>query len=79
MSRAEKLLARMRNNPRGWRINQLETVALQHGLTIRQAKGSHMAFDHPTLNRPLIIPVHKPILPVYVRRLVSIIDSLAKN
>lgn len=76
MARSDKLLAKMRNNPRGWRIADLETVAKHNGLTVRQARGSHVAFDHPSLMRPLIIPAHRPILPVYVRRLVKIIDTL---
>ncbi len=72
-----KTLDRMRNNPRDdWRIGQLRRVAERAGLTVRQARGSHVAFDHPSLERPLIIPVHRPILPVYVRRLVQIIDNL---
>ena len=70
----------MRNNPRGnWRIDQLRRIAERAGLTVRQARGSHVAFDHETLDRPLIIPVHRPILPVYVRRLVQIIDGLPSD
>jgi hypothetical protein len=44
MIRPDKLLARMRRNPRGdWRIEQLKTIADRHGIPYRQPGTSHPA------------------------------------
>jgi hypothetical protein len=37
VSTHQKNLARVRNNPRDWRIEELEAVAAQVGLTVRKS------------------------------------------
>jgi hypothetical protein len=45
MARQDKLLARMRRNPRGdWRIEQLKAIADQHDIPFRQPGSSHVIF-----------------------------------
>jgi hypothetical protein len=39
MAKAEKLLEKMRRNPRNWRIEDLESLAAQHGLEVRKPGG----------------------------------------
>ncbi len=75
MTAAEKTLAAMRNNPRDWRIEDLQTVARRHGLTWDQPGTSHVTFRAPAGGK-LTVPAHKPIKPVYVRHFVALIDSL---
>lgn len=75
MTSAEKLLARMRNNPRDWLIGELETVALRHGLAVRKPKGSHVVFQKPGCPLEVSVPAHKPIKPVYIRQFLALIDS----
>ena len=36
MSKAEKLLTRMRANPRDWRIEELETIATRFGIDVKE-------------------------------------------
>jgi hypothetical protein len=76
VSNAEKLLARMRLNPRDWRIEQLETVAVHCGLTVRKPGGSHVIFQKAGLPVALSVPARKPIKPVYIRHFLELIDSL---
>jgi len=79
MSRQEKLLARMRRNPRGdWRIEQLEAIADHHGITYRQPGTSHVIFAPPGRN-VLSVPAHRPIKPVYARKFVAMIDAIRAN
>ncbi len=46
MTKSEKTLSKMKSNPKDWRIEQLETVAKQYGVSIRKTGGSHVVFDH---------------------------------
>ncbi len=47
MGNKDKLLEKMRCNPRDWRIDQLETVAKHYDVLVRKTGGSHVVFDHP--------------------------------
>ena len=72
---AEKTLARMRANPRDWRIEDLKMVARRHGVSWRQPGTSHVTFRAPDGGK-VTVPARKPIKPVYVRQFVALIDSL---
>ncbi len=78
MARWEKLLDGMRANPRGdWTIANIETVARAIGCDVRQPRrGSHYTITHPDMPDILTIPAHRPIKPVYIRRFVSIMESI---
>ncbi|MCY3723102.1 MAG: type II toxin-antitoxin system HicA family toxin [Candidatus Poribacteria bacterium] len=68
----------MRNNPRdNWRITHVETLARRYGFSINRPKrgGSHVTLRHDSGVR-LTIPDHRPIRPMYIRRLVKMIDQL---
>ncbi len=77
----DKLLARMKNNPRGdWRISDVETLANRYGFFVNRPKGggSHVTLRHDSGTR-LSIPARRPIKPVYIRQLVRLIESLEEN
>ena len=76
MSSRDKMLVRMRQNPRDWRIEDLEALALHFGLSVRKPGGSHVIFFHSELPEMLSVPARRPIKPVYVRRFVAMIDEL---
>ena len=65
MTKSEKLLARMRNSPRDWSIDDLKTLARRYGVDWRQPGTSHVTFIYPGIP-PLTVPAHKPIKPIYV-------------
>ena len=77
MNRAEKILKDMRNNPRDWRISQVETLASHYGFSIRRpgSGGSHVILRHPSGGK-LSIPARRPIKPIYIKRLVQMIERL---
>lgn len=76
MATISKLLEKMRHNPRDWRIEQLEIIAKHYGITIRKSGGSHVVFDHPQWVELLCIPAHRPIKPIYIKKLLVLIDML---
>ncbi|MCL2297885.1 MAG: hypothetical protein FWC38_05600 [Proteobacteria bacterium] len=74
MNTAAKLFAAMQANPKDWQIEQLQTVARQHGVVWRHQGTSHCYFkraDGVTLS----VPAHRPIKPVYVRQFVVLIKG----
>ena len=79
MSSRDKLLVRMRQNPRDWRIEDLETLARHFGMSVRKTGGSHAIFYHSDLPEMLSVPARRPIKPVYVKRFVAMIDELSSH
>ncbi|WP_254602725.1 type II toxin-antitoxin system HicA family toxin [Sphingomonas bacterium] len=74
---ADDLLARMRANPRDWRMADVEQLCRNHGaLCTPPRKGSHYKVKHPLVNEILVVPAHRPIKPVYIRALVRFIDAV---
>jgi hypothetical protein len=79
MSTAEKLLDKMRRNPRNWRIEDLIVIARKKGATIRNPRGSHVIFTHESTKTFASIPAHKPIKPVYIRQFLIFIDAIKEQ
>lgn len=75
MSKALKLLARMRNNPRDWRIEDLQAIAARYGIAFDQNGTSHVTFRHAVAGR-LTVPAARPIRAVYIRMFVAFIEKL---
>lgn len=78
MSNAAKLFAKMRRNPRDWRIEDLKVVARSLGIDHDQHGTSHVVFRHPTAGR-LSVPAHRPIKPVYVRLFVDLLSRVGET
>jgi hypothetical protein len=70
------LLDQMRRNPQGdWTIKDVERVCREHGLNCwAPRRGSHYKVNRPGYVPIVTIPFARPIKPVYIRRLVYIID-----
>lgn len=78
MSKSEKYLAKMRTNPRDWRIEDIIVVALGYGFDVRRPGGgsSHVTLRHKSGLR-LTIPAHRPIKPIYVKKFLEIIEEVS--
>ena len=76
VTKAAKLLGRMRRNPRDWRIGDLESLASRHGLEVRKPGGSHAVFFHRTTGRQLSVPAKRPVKPVYVEAFIALLDEI---
>ena len=75
VSTRDKILIRMRNNPRDWRIDDLKSVAERLGIDWRTEGGSHFVFSFPGVEDDVCVPAHRPIKPVYVRHFVALVDK----
>lgn len=77
MSQKDKKLERMKNNPKGWRIEDLKPIAEEFGLEFRNSKtGSHVTFYYPDHPEILTIPSKRPIKPVYVKEFTALIERI---
>jgi hypothetical protein len=71
-----KRLEEMARNPKGdWRINDIQTVCRENGLTCiaPTGGGSHYKVSSPYLDEILTIPSRRPIKPVYIKLLVGFV------
>lgn len=79
MTQTDKILARMKNNPRDWRIEDREAVARAQGVSIRKPSGSHVIFDYPGIVEAPSVPAHRPIKPVYVKAFLAFIEAVRER
>ncbi len=79
MTKVEKLRNKMRQNPRDWRIDDLETLARRYGLGVRKSGGSHTVFFHAASGQMLTVPARRPIKPVYIKAFLTLLDEIGEN
>jgi hypothetical protein len=70
----DKNVAAMRNNPRDWRIEQIESVAALAGLRVRKNGGSHVVIQRDGCPIEVCVQARKPIKAVCVLQLLALID-----
>ncbi|WP_241086838.1 hypothetical protein [Candidatus Vondammii sp. HM_W22] len=74
MSKAEKLLQQMKSNPKAdWTLDNVKTLCKAFNLTLRQRSTSHAVVTNAN-GQHLTVPMHKPIKPLYIKRLVELIE-----
>jgi len=73
VTQADRILKKMKANPRDWRIEGLKSVAEANNVAFRQPGGSHVIFRH-TNGTMLSVPAHRPIKPVYIKKFVRLIE-----
>jgi len=78
MSRREKLLAKIRNNPKGVRFGELTKLLEWYGFELKRVRGSHHAYTRGHYN--LIVPKRKPHLHSYaVKDALKTLDELLED
>jgi predicted RNA binding protein YcfA (HicA-like mRNA interferase family) len=76
VSKKQKRLEAMRNNPRDWSINDLTHIATSFGFEVRQGgKGSHVVFTSP-IGATQTSPAKRPVKAIYVKLLLEMIEAL---
>lgn len=74
MTRADKTLAKMRANPRDWRMDQLQTIARARKITWRPSGSSHVVFVRAD-GRTLPIPAHRPVKAIYISLFLAFLED----
>ena len=77
VARGEKLLERMRANPRDWRIEDVKTLCAAFELELDSPPGgSHYGVKHLSQRNRITVPFRRPIKAVYIRELVRYVDAV---
>lgn len=77
MVKSEKILERMKNNPKGWSFDEIKMVCERKGCTVKnRSTGSHYAITHPLVPDTFILPKHKPIKQVYIKRILEFLKKI---
>ena len=75
MGKAEKLLQNMKSAPKAdWTPDNVKTLCKAFHLTLRQRGTSHAVITN-SYGEHLTVPMHKPIKPFYIKRLVKLIEA----
>src|SRR6478735_8995165 len=74
MSKIEKQLQKMRDNPRDWRIDDIKIIAKRYEIDYRQPGTSHVTFRFSN-GEKLTIPAHKPVKPIYIQKFITLLDT----
>jgi len=78
MTKADKDIIRLRQNPNHVRYEELVTILTRLGFQRKQDSTSHVRFTHG--NHILVIPKRKPFLkPVYVKQVLKILDMFLEE
>ena len=79
MTKHIKMLDRMRNNPRDWRIQDIQTLADHYGVDYRHDGCSHYVFSYPGIEQDVCVLAHRPIKPLYVRNFLALLDTVRES
>ena len=77
--RRERRIERLRRSQTDVSPEQLRTALESVGFEVVHVTGSHWRYAHPALSRKLVIPYHRPVLPVYVRNALKAIDEVTRD
>jgi predicted RNA binding protein YcfA (HicA-like mRNA interferase family) len=75
MSKFEKDLAKLKQNPKNVHFEELEKILLRFGFTKRQRGSSHVVFTKG--KNILTVPIKRPFLKaVYVKQALEVIEEI---
>lgn len=76
MSKKEKLFRKVQRSPHNIQFHELETLLSQFGFEkVKTNAGSHMKWIHLEKNIEYGAPRKNPMKPVYIKRLVSVLET----
>lgn len=76
MSKYEKLLKSIRNNPSDVKFEDLRKILLHHGFIERQPRGGSSHFTYTRKDTIITVPKHKPVNKAYVKQTLKLIDEI---
>ncbi|SHJ16765.1 toxin HicA [Desulfofundulus thermosubterraneus] len=80
MGRLEKLLERIKRNPRTVRFEELDTILCRAGFVRSQPRGGSSHYIYRKGPYKLVVPYRQPyILQAYVTRAIKLLEGAEKN
>ena len=75
MSKSEKTIQKMKQNPLGWQIEDLQAVAERNNISWRHTGGSHCVFVTSS-GKTLPVPAKRPIKPIYIKKFLALLEGV---
>jgi len=75
MSKKDKLLKAMKNNPKDVPFEDIKKLLESYGYVCHNSDGSHFVFRKEFCEH-IVIPYHKPIKAIYVKHVLEILGEL---
>ncbi len=79
MSKHEKLLKSIRNNPSNVKFENLQKLLLHYGFTERQPRSGSSHFTYTKNETIITIPKKKPVNKIYVKQVLKLIDEMEND
>ena len=79
MSKRDKLLKSIRNNPSNVKFETLQKLLLYYGFTERKPRGGSSHYTYTLNHYILTVPKHKPVNKIYVKLFLKMIDEVELN
>lgn len=81
MSKREKRLERIRQNPNSVSLDDLRRVLEDFGFEHRNTSGSHFTFSYTigSETKLFTVPFNRPIKPIYVKQALKLIDRMIQE
>lgn len=74
MSRYEKLIAKLTNNPKNVDFKTIKQILLKLGYEVRNNGSSHFIFTKDGAS-PITIPYKRPVKQIYVKEVLKILEG----
>jgi predicted RNA binding protein YcfA (HicA-like mRNA interferase family) len=79
MGREEKLLDKLRNNPKNVRFEELDNLLQSYGFECRKPKrGTHYVYKHKR-GASITVPYAKPMKSTYVKKVIALIEEYCQE
>ncbi|WP_422445332.1 toxin HicA [Thermoanaerobacterium sp. DL9XJH110] len=79
MSKRDKLIKKMRENPKGIRFEELDNLLVGIGFDRRQPRKGSSHYIYRMGPYKLVIKRENPVKPVYIKEAIEIIDLIEKG
>ena len=76
MSKKEKMLQSIRNNPRNVRFEAIQSILLSYGFSETQPSGGSSHYTYHRGIYRITIPKDNPVNKIYIKKAIEIIDKL---
>ena len=79
MTKREKLIERLRNNPKNARFEQIDSLLTYYGFECKKKGSSHFVYKREGYP-PVTVPYKKSFInSVYVKRVLQILDEIVND
>ena len=78
MSKKDKLINFIKNNPKNVRFEDLKKILKDIGYVARNRSGSHYIFTRE-YSKPITIPYKRPVKIIYVKQVLRILEEEEEN